>query len=138
MRGGTANCHVKISDKKIGSPVVDNPDVLIVLNQPSLDKFEKDLKPGGLLIYNTTMIHKKPTRTDIDILPMPASEMADKLGSLRVANMVIIGAIIEKTKLFDLDVVFDTLNNIVSHKKFIPMNIDAINKGIEYVKNYKG
>ena len=138
MRGGTANCHVKISDGRIGSPVVDNPDILVVLNQPSLDRFEKDLKPGGLLIYNTTMIHKKPTRTDIDILPMPASEMADKLGSLRVANMVVVGAIMEKTNLFDSDVVFDALNTVVSHKKFIPMNVDAIKAGIDYVKNYKG
>ncbi len=138
MRGGTANCHVKISSDPIGSPVVSEPNILIAMNKPSLERFEKDLAPGGLLIYNTSMIDIKPTRTDIEILPLPATEMADEIGSLRVANMVIIGAVLEKTKILQKDVVLDSLNAVVKHKKFIPMNSDAINKGMEYARNYKG
>jgi len=137
MRGGTANCHVKIDENKIGSPVVDNPDILVVMNQPSLEKFEITLKPGGLLIYNTSMIKKPPTRTDIDILPIPSTEMADELGSLRVANMVLIGTIIEKTRILDEDVLYDALNRAIKHKDFIPLNVEAIKKGIEYAKNYR-
>ena len=136
MRGGTANCHVKIDEHKIGSPVVDNPDILIVMNQPSLEKFEKDLKPGGFLIYNTSMIKIKPTRTDVEILPMPATEMADELGSLRVANMLVVGAIIEKTKILKPEIVLDSLNTVVKHKKFIPLNNDAIKKGMEYAREF--
>ena len=137
MRGGTANCHVKISETPIGSPVVSEPNILITMNQPSLERFEKSLVPGGLLIYNTSMIDTKPQRSDIDILPIPATEMADEIGSLRVANMVIVGAILEKTKILQKDIVLDSLNTVVKHKKFIPMNTQAIEKGIEYVRNFK-
>ena len=137
MRGGTANCHVKISETPIGSPVVSEPNILITMNQPSLERFEKSLVPGGLLIYNTSMIDTKPQRSDIDILPIPATEIADEIGSLRVANMVIVGAILEKTKILQKDVVLDSLNTVVKHKKFIPMNTQAIEKGIEYVRNFK-
>lgn len=135
MRGGTANCHVKISENPIGSPVVDYPNILVVMNQPSLERFEKDVVPGGLLIYNTSMIQVKPSRSDIDILPIPATEMADEIGSLRVANMVVIGAIIEKTKILNTNVVLDSLNTVVKHEKFIPLNSEAIKKGMEYVRN---
>ena len=129
---------MKISEGPIGSPVVDNPDILIVMNQPSLERFESSIKPGGLLIYNTSMIDIKPTRTDIEILPIPATEMADEIGSLRVANMVVVGAVIEKTKILDPEIVLDSLNTVVKHKKFIPMNIEAIKRGMEYARNYKG
>ena len=138
MRGGTANCHVKIFEGRIGSPVVDNPSILITMNQPSLERFEPSLKPGGLLIYNTSMISIKPKRDDIETLPIPATEMADKIGSLRVANMVVVGAVIEKTKILDVNVVKDALNTVVKHKKFIPLNLQAIDAGIEYVRNFKG
>ncbi len=138
MRGGTANCHVKISEKRIGSPVVDNPSILIVMNQPSLERFEKDLRPGGLLIYNTSMIATTPTRSDIEVLPIPATEMADELGTLRAANMVVVGAVIEKTKILDPEIVIDSLNTVVKHKSFIPINVEAIKKGMEYVRNFKG
>ena len=138
MRGGTANCHVKISEGPINSPVVDEPSILIVMNQPSLERFEKSLRPGGLLIYNTSMIDIKPTRDDIEVLPIPATEMADEIGSLRVANMVVIGAIIEKTKILEPDIVLDSLNTVVKHKKFIPLNQEAIKRGMEYARNYNG
>jgi len=136
MRGGTANCHVKISEKRIGSPIVAKPSILVAMNLPSLDKFEPLLKPGGLLIYNTTMISRTPSRDDIDILPIPATKMADQLGSLRVANMVVAGAIQEKTKLFDEIILKDCLNTVVKHKNFIPLNLQAIDKGKEYVENF--
>lgn len=137
MRGGTANCHVQISEKRIGAPVVETPDILIVMNQPSLEKFESTLKPGGLLIYNTSMIQIKPKRKDIDVLPIPATDIADKLGNLRVANMVVVGAVVEMTKILDLDIVMNSLKSTVKHKKLLELNEQAIRKGVEFAQNYK-
>ncbi len=135
MRGGTANCHVKISSKSIGSPTVDKPSVLVVMNQPSLEKFEDMLVPGGLLIYNTSLIDIAPKRKDIELLPIPVSELADKLGSMRSANMIIVGAIIAKTGLLDVNVVKHSLSRVIKHKEAIELNNGAIDKGIEYVRS---
>ncbi|MEO0205618.1 MAG: 2-oxoacid:acceptor oxidoreductase family protein [candidate division WOR-3 bacterium] len=97
MRGGTANCSVVVSDQKIASPVVTNPSVVIAMNEPSLLKFEPMVKQGGTLFFNQTLIKSRPKRTDIEIIPVEANKIAEELGQGRVANMVMLGAMIKKT-----------------------------------------
>src|SRR5512133_1571972 len=96
MRGGTANCSVVVSDREISSPIIGRPDTVVALNQPSLDKFEPMVKPGGTLIYDSTNIIVPPTRTDIDIVPIPASETAVKMNNTKIMNMVVLGAFLAK------------------------------------------
>jgi 2-oxoisovalerate ferredoxin oxidoreductase beta subunit len=133
MRGGTANCHVNLSDKRIGSPIVSKPDVLIVMNLPSLDKFEDSVQTGGLIVYDTSLIKRAPRRTDVSALGVPATEIADELGNARVANMVMLGALIAETAIMDKEVVFDALPDFIKRKNLIPLNRQAIEKGIEFV-----
>ena len=97
MRGGSANCSVVISDSPVGSPKVEDADVVIAMNRPSMDLFESSVVPGGLLIYNSSLIDTKPTRTDITVVPVPCNDIADSLGNGRVANMVMLGALMERT-----------------------------------------
>ncbi len=92
MRGGTANCNVIISDELVGSPVVTDADTLIVMNQPSLEKFESHVKPGGMILVNSSLIEKKVTRTDVKAYYFPVNEIAAECGSLKAANMVMLGA----------------------------------------------
>ena len=93
MRGGTANCSVIVSDEEVASPVIEKPDVVVALNKPSMVKFEKQLKKGGLLIYNSSLIDIKPTRDDIKTLALPANEMAAECKNARGANMVVLGCL---------------------------------------------
>lgn len=132
MRGGTANCHVKISDSRIGSPTVDKPSVLVAMNLPSLDKFENRVDSGGLIIYDTSLIKRKPTRTDVEVLGIPATKIADDLGNTRIANMVVLGAYIGYTNILHKQVVEDALPKFIRHKALIPLNVRAIEKGIEF------
>ncbi len=92
MRGGTANCIVIVSDSPISSPIIARFDVVIALNQPSLDKFERAVKPGGILLYDSGAIIIPPSRTDITVVPVPADDEALKLGNTKVRNMVMLGA----------------------------------------------
>ncbi|MEO0137152.1 MAG: 2-oxoacid:acceptor oxidoreductase family protein [candidate division WOR-3 bacterium] len=103
MRGGTANCQVVVSDEKIASPVVVNPDVAIVMNEPSLLKFEPIVKPGGILFYNKTLIKSQPVRNDIEIIPVEANKIAEELGQGRIANMVMLGAVIKRTNVVSIE-----------------------------------
>lgn len=133
MRGGTANCHVRISDTEIGSPLVAESDVLIAMNRPSLEKFEHEIKPGGLLMYDNSLITVKPTRTDIEIIAIPATEIADGIGSTKSANMVMLGAYVKKTGILDLASVSEALPSFIKAKKTIPLNQQAIEKGATFV-----
>ena len=90
MRGGTANCSVKIADEEIGSPYIDEPDVLVVFNEPSYVKFYDKLKPGGYLFVNSSLIHKENTRDDIHVVYAPVTEIAAELGNVRAANVVMV------------------------------------------------
>jgi 2-oxoisovalerate ferredoxin oxidoreductase beta subunit len=134
MRGGTANCQVHIKEGEIGAPVVDYPTILVAFNKPSLEKFESTVKPGGVIFYNTSMIDKKPQRNDVEAIGIPFSDIADEMGNLRIANMVAFGAIAAKTGLFDKDVVIDALGEAIKHKKVIPLNIAAIERGMAEIK----
>ena len=93
MRGGTANCSVCLSEKAIGSPLIVHPDALVVMNRPSLEKFEDSVTPGGVIIVDSTMVDAPVTRTDVDVYRIPASELADKKGLSGLANMILLGAL---------------------------------------------
>lgn len=93
MRGGTANCSVVISQNEVGNPTVVEPNVLIAMNRPSLEKFEAEMRPGSVLIYDSSLIDVEPQRKDLKVFPVPATKIADDLGSGRVANVVMVGAL---------------------------------------------
>jgi Pyruvate/2-oxoacid:ferredoxin oxidoreductase gamma subunit len=137
MRGGTANCSVKISNGKIGSPLVTNPTVLIAMNRPSLDAFEADVFPGGLIIYDASLIDRQPVRTDVKVIPLPATKLADELGTTKAANMIIVGALLEYLKIMSIDVVLESLGYILKRKNLVELNQHAILKGVEFFKSLK-
>jgi 2-oxoglutarate ferredoxin oxidoreductase subunit gamma len=135
MRGGTANCIVIVSDARISSPIITMFDSAIILNQPSLDKFEKAVKPGGLLLYEQSTIIHPPTRDDIDILSLPAIAEADKLKAKQVANMIMVGAFLEKIPLVKIDTIVRALRKVLPEHRhnLIPVNEQALKRGKELV-----
>ncbi len=135
MRGGTANCSVRVATDVIGAPIVADIDILVAFNRPSLDKFEGDLVKGGLVFYDTSLIDSAPDRDDIEAVGVPATKLADELGNTKAANMVMFGAIAEKTKLYSIDDVCTYLDSFIGKKKLIPLNVDAVKKGAQYIKD---
>jgi len=137
MRGGTANCIVIVSTSRISSPIVSRFDSAIVLNQPSLDKFESEVKPGGLLIYEESSIINLPTRTDIDCLGVPAMEEAQKLNKKQVANMIILGAFLEKKPIVKIENVLSALRKVLPerHHHMIPINEQALEIGKHFARS---
>ena len=135
MRGGTANCMVQLKHKEIGSPVISRPDVLFAFNRPSLEKFEADVKPGGLIIYDSSLIDSPPAREDVTILGIPATKLADELGNTRVANMVTVGAFLEITGLLEKESVVKAMPSFITRERLISLNEKAVDKGMEFVKN---
>jgi len=131
MRGGTANCITIISDDLISSPIISKFDSVIALNQPSLDKFESAVKPGGNLFYDSTNIINPPTRTNINIFPIPATEEANKLKNLRVMNMVMLGAVIEVIKILNDGSIIYGLQQVLPERyhNLIPLNKEAYEVG---------
>jgi len=137
MRGGTANCHVIISNQIIGSPVVDWSDILIVMNRPSLDKFEPKAVPGSLIFYDSTIVDRKPERTDIEAVGIPFTKIADSIGSTRISNMVALGALLRYTNILVPETLLEAQKRVVKRKEFLQMNEKAIKAGIEYVDNLR-
>ena len=137
MRGGTANCSVVISDEPIGSPVVNNADVLICLNQPSVEKFESYLNPGGILIIDSSLFYVEPTRKDIRFIPMEASKIASELGNMAFATISMLGCMSEATGCFKKESFESALYEILPERrhKFIPGNMGAFAKGAEFAKS---
>jgi 2-oxoglutarate ferredoxin oxidoreductase subunit gamma len=133
MRGGTANCTVVIADEEIGSPVVKNPDVVLAMNLPSLDKYEPMIKPGGVLVINESMVDRKAKRKDITVVSIPCNKIAEEIGSPRLANMVAIGALIAARPVLTLADLETALNNHMPgrHKHLLPKNVEALSKGGE-------
>ena len=131
MRGGSANCAVVISDRPIGSPKVEDADVVIAMNRPSMELFEKNVVPGGVLLYNSSLIDVKPERTDIKVLPVPCNEIAEQAGNLRAANMVMLGAYAGMTGDFTVETLMAGLRHKMgpSKEKFMPSNQKAIELG---------
>ncbi len=103
MRGGTANCSVVIATEKVASPIVASPDIVIIMNEPSLARFEPALRKNGYLFFNRTLIKSNPKRNDIQVLPIEANRLAEELGHGRVANMIMLGALAKKTDLVSLE-----------------------------------
>ncbi|PKL83837.1 MAG: 2-oxoacid:ferredoxin oxidoreductase subunit gamma [Ignavibacteriae bacterium HGW-Ignavibacteriae-3] len=133
MRGGTANCIAIISDTKISSPILTRFDTVIALNQPSLDKFENAVKPGGLLLYEASTILKPPTRTDIDIVPIEAANEAAKLKNSKVMNMIILGAFLNKKPIIKMENIIKGIQKVLPERyhHLIPLNKEALEKGME-------
>lgn len=135
MRGGTANATVVISDDEITSPFVDKPDVVIIMNQPSLDKFEDMIVSGGLAVMNTSLVDRDVRREDLATVKIDASRIARDLGNVRVANIVALGAFIEKTKLLDPASLSQALEDLFSSTKaeLVEMNKKALYEGAKQV-----
>jgi 2-oxoglutarate ferredoxin oxidoreductase subunit gamma len=131
MRGGTANCCVTLSESEIGSPVVAEADVVVVMNQPSLMKFEKSVKRGGALFYNSDLVTCAQARPDIRVVPVPANTIAKEIGNEKVANIVMLGAIVTSTDLVKEESLLAMLDLKLGSKKpeFRVMNRDAFEKG---------
>lgn len=136
MRGGTANCMVTVSDTMISSPIISVFDTVVALNQPSVDKFESKIKPGGNLIYDVSNILNPPTRDDINIYAVPGSEEALKLKNTKVLNMVILGAFIAARKTVKPETVMEALYKVLPerHHKLIPLNKQAFEAGMSHIK----
>ncbi|NLK43327.1 MAG: 2-oxoacid:ferredoxin oxidoreductase subunit gamma [Tissierellia bacterium] len=137
MRGGTANCNVIISSEAVGSPVVTESTSVIVMNRPSLDKFEKTIKSGGKLFINSSLIDRKSTREDIEVYYIPANEIANDLGNSRVANMVMLGAFLEATNVVKKSTILEKAFTAVfgeNRAHLLPINKEALEKGAEIVR----
>ncbi len=135
MRGGTANCMVVLADEPIACPLVGNPDSLIVMNKASLNKFAPRLKTGGLLIMNSSLIDERPELDDsIDIVAVPANDLAVELGSVRSANMVALGAYLQRKGLLSADAAAQCLPDVLAkHRhKTLPVNTEALRRGAEF------
>lgn len=136
QRGGTANVTVIVSDKTISSPIVSQFDIVIVLNQPSLEKFESQVKPGGILIYDPESIPTPPSRSDIEIYKVDAMKMATEMKNQKIFNMIMLGGVLKVCPFVELKHVMEGLKKSLPerHHKLLPMNEQAIKKGMEIVE----
>lgn len=136
MRGGTANCSVIISSEDVGSPVVIDSNTAIVMNKPSLDKFEDSVLKGGKLFINSSLIDDKAERDDIEVYYIPANDIADELGNIRVANMVMLGAYLESANTVEVESILKAFTKVFGEDKkhLLPINKKAIKKGREVIK----
>ena len=136
MRGGTANVSVIISDERISSPIINHFDTAIILNQQSLDKFEQSVKPGGVLLYDPNGITKEPTRKDINIYKVAATEKAAELGMAKVFNMIVLGAFLQVKPVVTEEFIEKGLKKSLPerHHKLIPENLKAVQTGKEIVQ----
>jgi len=135
MRGGTANCSVIISGKRIGSPVVINPNILVAMNGPSLDSFENDVVPGGVIIVNSSIVERKVKRTDVKAIHVPLTEIAAGLGLRAAANMVGLGVLLGHEKMFNKERIHEVFKTSLKRKETLEINIKAVNAGFDFVQN---
>lgn len=135
MRGGTANVTVILSDERISSPIINRFDTAIILNQQSMDKFEKTVKPGGVLIYDSNGITRHPERKDISIFRVDAADAASKMKSAKIFNMIILGGFLKVRPIVQLENVIKGLKKSLPERyhNLIPLNQEAITKGGEIV-----
>ena len=133
QRGGTANCTVVVSDDEIGSPVVSEVDILVAMNQPSLDRFESWVKPDGKIMVNSSLIERKVNRSDVEAVYIPTNDIANEIGSGKIANMVMLGGLLKAFPALSREEILSTMKKMLASKaKFIPLNEAAINKGADY------
>jgi len=136
MRGGTANCIAILSDNKISSPIVSTFDSAIILNQPSMDKFESKVKPGGFLLYESTNIFKPSKRTDIEVIGIPAATEAVKMKNNKILNMIMLGAYLERKPVIKSSSVIKALEQVLPERyhNLLPVNKAALERGAELVE----
>ena len=133
MRGGTANCTVIISDDPIGAPLVNQPDVAIVLNQPSFEKYESQVKPGGVLVVNSSIIQAKSERDDLEVVYVTANEIAEEMGSVKMMNMATLGAMLSLRPVLSLEAISQTLIEHLPERKahLTEANLNVLRRGYE-------
>ena len=131
MRGGTASCSVIVSDEPVGSPIVSAPDVLVALNLPSLDKFEKDVKPGGYIFADSTLIERKVERDDVNVFYIPATQLASDNGIPSLANMIVMGKMLKELGDYTAEGIENGLSKVISAKRadMKELNIKALELG---------
>jgi len=136
MRGGTAHCVIIISDDDIGSPIIRQPSVCIVMNPESMDKYEPLVKPGGLLVANSTLVRTRSARDDIEVVYVPANDLAAELGNAKMANVVLLGAALARREIVPIGGIKRTLDeHIPEHrKKIVEPNKRALDRGVEFAK----
>lgn len=134
MRGGTASCSVIVSDEPVGSPIVSNPDMLIAMNLPSLDKYENSVVPGGVIFADSTLIERKVNRDDVTVYYIPATRLASENGTPTLANMIIIGKVLKVLGDFEENAVRAALGKVISakHADMLEVNLKAMQLGADY------
>ncbi len=141
MRGGTANCSVVVSDKPVASPLIAQADTILAMNKPSLLKFQGDVKPGGLLLINSSIIDIKTERTDVDAVYVPCNEIAESVGNLKGPNVVFLGAYVaKKPDVISREAIVEAMRVELGERKarFLEGNIKALDAGIAYVHEHYG
>ena len=134
VRGGTANCTVVVSDEEIASPVASDPEFVVAMNQPSFARFQSILQAGGLLCVNSSLVNTETARSDIEILAIPTSELAERLGTIKVANMILLGALVRASNMISYEAMQGNLTEILgeSKAKLLKLNREALALGYNY------
>ena len=134
MRGGTAHCYVVISDQAIGSPIVKHPQVTVIFNIPSFERYEPLIAPGGLLVRNSTLVPLETQRTDITDLAIPATDLAEEMGYPRLANVMLLAATLTAYPVLTIDALKKSIDAHIPahHRDKLPANYEAIDKGVEF------
>lgn len=137
MRGGTAHCIVILSDDDIGSPIIRQPTIAVVMNPPSMEKYEPLVKAGGLLVANSTLVRAQSQREDIEVVHIPANDLAAELGNVKMANVVLLGALLGTREILPIESIKRTLEEHIPkrRKHIIEPNKRALDRGIAYVRN---
>jgi 2-oxoglutarate ferredoxin oxidoreductase subunit gamma len=138
VRGGTANCMVVIAEQPIASPLISKPDSLIAMNAASVSKFTSQIKDGGLLVFNSSLVNETPKPANVAVLPVPADELAVELGDKKVANMVALGAYLQKKNVLNLQAAIDSLPETIAkkHQTALSINVAALKRGAQFAEDY--
>jgi 2-oxoglutarate ferredoxin oxidoreductase subunit gamma len=136
MRGGTAHCTVILSDSPIGSPIIRNPTVAVVMNPASMDKYEPLVRAGGVLVANSTLVRTRSERNDISAVYIPANDLAAELGNAKMANVVLLGALLATRQILPIEALKQAMQDHIPErrKRIIEPNKQALDRGIEYVR----
>jgi 2-oxoglutarate ferredoxin oxidoreductase subunit gamma len=137
MRGGTAHCIVILSDDDIGSPIIREPSICIVMNPPSMDKYEPLVKSGGLLVVNSTLVRQRSEREDVTAVYVPANDLAAELGNVKMANVVLLGAMLGTREILPIESIKLTLDRHIPErrKQIIEPNKRALDRGVQYARS---
>ena len=136
VRGGTAYCNVIISSEEIASPVISSPTIAMIMNEPSYAKYQSSLRPGGLMILNSTLVLSEPDSHNVEVISIPATMMADKIGSIQSANMVMLGCLIARKGIVKTESIIEGLTKSLPKRKndLLEININGLEAGIEFYK----